>query len=116
MCVRKPAGRFFISRSTPIAPPSSIANAVVARTLNWADQLSSRLANKMRSSGDPLPSLGKSRSRCRQWRRTCALRQRSGCDQAHPGEIALADLQHALEARHEHGLRVFDDFAIDAHG
>ena len=28
MCVRKPAGRSFISRSSPMAPPSSIANAM----------------------------------------------------------------------------------------
>ena len=41
--------------------------------------------------------------------------RRSGCPQAHAGEIALPDLQYALEAGAEVGLRVFDHRAIHAH-
>lgn len=41
----------------------------------------------------------------------CALR----ADQPHPGEVPLAHLQQSLESRRERGLRIFDDFAVDAH-
>ncbi len=40
----------------------------------------------------------------------------SGRREAHPCKVALADLQHALEADFEHALRIFDHLGIDASG
>src|SRR5688572_20409716 len=86
MCVRKPAGRFLSSRSTPIAPPITMANAHVPTTTSCACQ--SPACSNTASALDPQP---------------------------HAREVALAHLQQALEARRERALRVLDHLAVDAH-